>query len=167
MQRPNRNWLNKKPGASFGRADINVSLAALVSASEPLIAMAASVIAARNGRRSSQAKLAAANTNALKGGRPRKVIVATESGETSLALIQESPRKRSLQTKQSCARRWSFTKLHETGAVIPFAAAFNHRRFKRFRTTAAFPVRQTGCPHPGWLFMVQGCVRDTQQRNAD
>lgn len=54
--------------------DLHLSIATLVSASEPLMAMAASVIAARNGRRSSQAKADAAKANGLKGGRPRKLV---------------------------------------------------------------------------------------------
>ena len=43
--------------------DLHVSLAGLVSASEPLMEMAASLVAARNGRKTSAAK-AAARTNA-------------------------------------------------------------------------------------------------------
>jgi len=54
--------------------DLHISIAGLVSASEPLMSMAASVIAARNGRRSSLAKANASKANGLKGGRPRKAI---------------------------------------------------------------------------------------------
>ncbi len=54
--------------------DLDVSIAGLVSASAPLMAMAASVIAARNGSRSSEAKAAASRENGAKGGRPRKLL---------------------------------------------------------------------------------------------
>jgi hypothetical protein len=53
--------------------DLHVSLAGMISASKPLMAMAASVIASRNGRQSSAAKAEAARANGRKGGRPRKV----------------------------------------------------------------------------------------------
>ena len=54
--------------------DLHVSIAGLVSASKPLMALAASMIAARNGSRSSAAKAMAARENGLKGGRPRKQL---------------------------------------------------------------------------------------------
>lgn len=53
--------------------DLHVSIAGLVSASKPLMEMAATVIAARNGSRSSPAKAQAARENGQKGGRPRKL----------------------------------------------------------------------------------------------
>lgn len=53
--------------------DLHLSIAGLILASEPLMAMAASVIASRNGRQSSAAKAEAARANGKKGGRPRKV----------------------------------------------------------------------------------------------
>lgn len=53
--------------------DLDVSLAGMILASQSLMAMAASVIASRNGRQSSSAKSAAARANGRKGGRPRKV----------------------------------------------------------------------------------------------
>jgi hypothetical protein len=53
--------------------DLQVSIAGLISASKPLMDMASSVIAARNGRQSSVAKAEAARANGKKGGRPRKV----------------------------------------------------------------------------------------------
>ena len=53
--------------------DLQVSIAGMISASKPLMAMAASVAASRNGRQSSAAKSAAARANGKKGGRPRKV----------------------------------------------------------------------------------------------
>ncbi len=56
--------------------DLQVSIAGLISASKPLMDMAASVIASRNGRQSSAAKAEAARANGKKGGRPRKVDVA-------------------------------------------------------------------------------------------
>jgi len=52
--------------------DLHVSIAGLVAASVPLMDMAASVIAARNGSRSTTAKARAARANGAKGGRPRK-----------------------------------------------------------------------------------------------
>lgn len=55
--------------------DLHVSIAGLISASKPLMAMAASVVASRNGRQSSAAKSEAARVNGKKGGRPRKVDV--------------------------------------------------------------------------------------------
>ena len=55
--------------------DLHVSIAGLVSASQPLMDMAATVIAARNGARSSSAKAEAARENGHKGGRPRKQAV--------------------------------------------------------------------------------------------
>lgn len=55
--------------------DLHVSIAGLISASKPLMAMAASVVASRNGRQSSAAKSEAARANGRKGGRPRKVDV--------------------------------------------------------------------------------------------
>lgn len=57
--------------------DLHVSIAGLVSASKPLMAMAASVIAAHNGSRSSDAKAAASRQNGAKGGRPRKLLAAS------------------------------------------------------------------------------------------
>lgn len=55
--------------------DLDVSLAGMISASQSLMAMAASLIASRNGRQSSAAKAEAARANGKKGGRPRKVDV--------------------------------------------------------------------------------------------
>lgn len=55
--------------------DLHVSIAGLISASKPLMNMAASVISSRNGRQSSAAKAEAARANGKKGGRPRKVEV--------------------------------------------------------------------------------------------
>ena len=54
--------------------DLHVSIAGLILASKPLMAMAATVISARNGSRSSAAKAIAARANGQKGGRPRKVV---------------------------------------------------------------------------------------------
>jgi hypothetical protein len=55
--------------------DLHVSIAGMISASKPLMAMAASVVASRNGRLSSAAKSEAARANGRKGGRPRKVDI--------------------------------------------------------------------------------------------
>ena len=46
-------------------------IAGMVSASQPLMDMAASLIAARNGGKSSSVKADAARANGQKGGRPR------------------------------------------------------------------------------------------------
>lgn len=54
--------------------DLHVSIAGLVSASIPLMEMAATVVASRNGSRSSASKAVAARENGQKGGRPRKVL---------------------------------------------------------------------------------------------
>ena len=56
--------------------NLHVSIAGLVSASKPLMEMAATVIAARNGSRSSAAKVQTSRENGLKGGRPRKLAAA-------------------------------------------------------------------------------------------
>jgi hypothetical protein len=56
--------------------DLHLPVAGLVSDSTSLMEMATSVIAARNGRRSSSAKASAARANGLKGGRPKKVVEA-------------------------------------------------------------------------------------------
>ena len=53
--------------------DLHISIAGLVQASQPLMALASTVVAARNGSRSSHAKVQAARVNGLKGGRPRKL----------------------------------------------------------------------------------------------
>ncbi|VVQ13085.1 hypothetical protein PS918_05551 [Pseudomonas fluorescens] len=55
--------------------DLDVSLAGMISASQSLMTMAASLIASRNGRQSSAAKAEAARANGKKGGRPHKVDV--------------------------------------------------------------------------------------------
>ena len=54
--------------------DLHISIAGLVSASQPLMDMAASLVAARNGRKSSPAKLEAARANGRKGGRPKLAV---------------------------------------------------------------------------------------------
>jgi hypothetical protein len=55
---------------------LQASIAGMISASKPLMAMAASLVASRNGRQSSAAKAEAARANGRKGGRPRKVDAA-------------------------------------------------------------------------------------------
>jgi hypothetical protein len=57
--------------------DLHVSIAGLVSASQPLMELAAVVIAARNGSRVSEAKTQAARANGQKGGRPRKLATTS------------------------------------------------------------------------------------------
>ena len=52
--------------------DLHVSIAGLVSASQPLMDMAASLVAVRNGKKSSTSKSAAARANGRLGGRPKK-----------------------------------------------------------------------------------------------
>lgn len=54
--------------------DLHVSIAGLVSASQPLMDMAASLVAGRNGRKSSVTKSAAARENGRKGGRPKLAL---------------------------------------------------------------------------------------------
>ena len=51
--------------------DLQVSIVGLVLASQPLMELAASLVASRNGRQSSLAKAEAARINGQKGGRPR------------------------------------------------------------------------------------------------
>lgn len=53
--------------------DLHLSIAGMIQASKPLMDLAASAIASRNGRQSSLAKAQAARANGRKGGRPRKV----------------------------------------------------------------------------------------------
>jgi hypothetical protein len=54
--------------------DMHVSIAGLVSASQPLMDMAASLVAVRNGRKSSITKSATARENGRKGGRPKLAL---------------------------------------------------------------------------------------------
>jgi hypothetical protein len=56
--------------------DLHVSIAGLVQASQPPMELTATVIAARNGSRSSAAKALAVRKNGRKGGRPRKLAAA-------------------------------------------------------------------------------------------
>ncbi|MCF5666751.1 MULTISPECIES: DUF2442 domain-containing protein [Pseudomonas fluorescens group] len=52
--------------------DLDVSVTGLIATSKPLMDLATSLVASRNGRKSSAAKSAAARANGKKGGRPRK-----------------------------------------------------------------------------------------------
>lgn len=52
--------------------DLDVSITGLIATSQPLMDLATSMVASRNGRKSSAAKTAAARANGKKGGRPRK-----------------------------------------------------------------------------------------------
>ena len=54
--------------------DLHVSIAGLVSASQPLMDMAASLVAVRNKKKSSTSKSAAARENGRKGGRPKLTL---------------------------------------------------------------------------------------------
>ena len=54
--------------------DLHVSIAGLVLASQPLMDMAASLVAVRNGKKSSTSKSAAARENGRKGGRPKLTL---------------------------------------------------------------------------------------------
>lgn len=56
--------------------DLHVSIAGLVSASQPLMDMATSVVAARQGAVRSEAKALASRENGRLGGRPRKPAAA-------------------------------------------------------------------------------------------
>jgi hypothetical protein len=60
----------------FDARDLHVSIAGLVSASQPLMELAATVVAIRNGGRKSTAKAQASRSNGTKGGRPRKLATA-------------------------------------------------------------------------------------------
>ena len=56
--------------------DLHVSIAGLVSASQSLMDLAATVIAVRNGSRRTEAKAQASRENGRRGGRPRKAEAA-------------------------------------------------------------------------------------------
>ncbi|MBV4452789.1 MULTISPECIES: DUF2442 domain-containing protein [Pseudomonas] len=55
--------------------DLDVSITGLIATSQPLMDLATSLVASRNGRKRSAAKSAAARANGKKGGRPRKEVV--------------------------------------------------------------------------------------------
>ncbi|AKS08000.1 DUF2442 domain-containing protein [Pseudomonas trivialis] len=55
--------------------DLDVSVTGLIATSKPLMDLAVSMVASRNGRKSSAAKAAAARANGKKGGRPRKKVL--------------------------------------------------------------------------------------------
>ncbi|WLI05971.1 DUF2442 domain-containing protein [Pseudomonas sp. FP597] len=57
--------------------DLDVSITGLIATSQPLMDLAISLVASRNGRKSSAAKSAAARANGKKGGRPRKEVPET------------------------------------------------------------------------------------------
>lgn len=57
--------------------DLHMSISGMISASESLMGVASSLIAARNGRRVSAAKATASKANGAKGGRPRKKVAET------------------------------------------------------------------------------------------
>ena len=57
--------------------DLHMSISGMISASESLMGVASSLIAARNGRRVSAAKATASKANGSKGGRPRKKVAET------------------------------------------------------------------------------------------
>ena len=57
--------------------DLDVSITGLIATSQPLMDLATSLVASRNGRKSSAAKSAAARANGKKGGRPRKEVQET------------------------------------------------------------------------------------------
>jgi hypothetical protein len=56
---------------------MHMSISGMISASESLMAVAGSLVAARNGRRISAAKATASKVNGAKGGRPRKKVAQT------------------------------------------------------------------------------------------
>ncbi|WP_426135033.1 DUF2442 domain-containing protein [Pseudomonas sp. PWP3-1b2] len=62
--------------------DLDVSITGLIATSQPLMDLAVSMVASRNGRKSSAAKTAAARANGKKGGRPRKEEVI-ETGDST------------------------------------------------------------------------------------
>ncbi len=55
---------------------LHISLAGMVAASQPLMDMAATLVATHNGQKSSAAKAAAARENGRQGGRPKSVLTA-------------------------------------------------------------------------------------------
>ncbi|NWC90954.1 MULTISPECIES: DUF2442 domain-containing protein [unclassified Pseudomonas] len=61
--------------------DLDVSITGLIATSAPLMALATSLVASHNGRKSSAAKSAAARANGKKGGRPRKEVL--EDGDST------------------------------------------------------------------------------------
>lgn len=61
--------------------DLDVSITGLIATSQPLMDLAVSMVASRNGRKSSAAKAAAARANGKKGGRPRKE--APDTGDST------------------------------------------------------------------------------------
>ncbi|WP_226477517.1 DUF2442 domain-containing protein [Pseudomonas sp. MWU16-30323] len=61
--------------------DLDVSVTGLIATSQPLMALATSLVASSNGRKSSAAKSAAARANGKKGGRPRKEVL--EDGDAT------------------------------------------------------------------------------------
>ncbi|MEO8491120.1 DUF2442 domain-containing protein [Pseudomonas sp.] len=63
--------------------DLDVSITGLIATSQPLMDLAVSMVASRNGRKSSAAKTAAARANGKKGGRPRKEEEVTETGDST------------------------------------------------------------------------------------
>ncbi len=58
--------------------DLHMSIQGMISASDALMGLAASMVAASNGRRVSAAKSVAARANGRKGGRPRKVSAGSD-----------------------------------------------------------------------------------------
>lgn len=61
--------------------ELDVSITGLIATSQPLMDLATSLVASRNGRKRSAAKSAAARANGKKGGRPRKEVV--EPGDST------------------------------------------------------------------------------------
>jgi Protein of unknown function (DUF2442) len=57
----------------LNECNLHVSIAGLVSASKPLMQLASTVVATRNGSRTSEAKSQASRMNGQKGGRPKKL----------------------------------------------------------------------------------------------
>lgn len=70
-------------GCALGLAsrDLHLSIAGMVSASQPLMEMATTLVAARNGARVSDAKSNASRQNGAKGGRPRKNTGQPQDGK--------------------------------------------------------------------------------------
>jgi hypothetical protein len=63
--------------------DLHVSIAGMMSASQPLMALATTIIASKNGSRRSQIKASSSRENGKKGGRPRKLALKEQANRAN------------------------------------------------------------------------------------